>query len=204
MSEMEPSDRNCPLESSSATLLFRDYAEHLYRALKTIQPETIESFFAKVWDTVHAERQIFVAGNGGSASIADHLCCDWTKGATVEGKPVARTHSLSSNVPLMTALANDRSYSNIFSDQLTLLGKRGDMVILISSSGNSPNVLEAAAKARILGIQSVGMTGFDGGKLGAMVDIHLHVHIDHYGIIEDCHQAVMHALAHHLRLRNHP
>jgi phosphoheptose isomerase len=138
---------------------------------------------------------VFVAGNGGSAAIADHLCCDWTKGTHAANLVPLRTHSLVSNVALLTAVANDFGYDDAFARQLEMLGVAGDVVLLISSSGNSPNVLAAADRAKALGITTIGLTGFSGGALAARADFALHVPYANYGLVEDCHQILMHTFA---------
>ncbi|HIF39122.1 MAG TPA: SIS domain-containing protein [Gemmatimonadetes bacterium] len=109
-----------------------------------------------------------------------------------------RTHSLSSESSVVTAFANDFGYDKVFSGQLRMLGSTGDLLILISSSGNSQNVLEAAQEAKELRIRTIGFTGFSGGELKSMVDVNLHVPADNYGIVEDSHQALMHVFAQHL------
>jgi D-sedoheptulose 7-phosphate isomerase len=102
---------------------------------------------------------------------------------------------LSSNLPLISAVANDIGYEDTIVFQLCRLAKQGDIVILISSSGNSPNILKAAKWAVDYGVLVIGMTGFSGGKLKELSDISLHVPIKNYGVVEDCHQSLMHIIA---------
>ena len=136
---------------------------------------------------------IFVGGNGGSAAISNHLCCDFIKGADL------RTFSLSCNTPLITAISNDLSYNDTLSYQIEKLHhSSSDIVILISSSGNSPNIISAAQTSQKLAIKVIGLSGFDGGKLKEMSDISLHVPIHNYGIVEDCHQSLMHIISQYI------
>lgn len=148
-----------------------------------------------------AGRQVFVAGNGGSAATASHIATDWAKTAQRSGKRQLRCISLTDNVAFMTAVANDMGYEEVFKRQLENLLRRGDVVVLISGSGNSPNMVRAAAFARRKGALTIGMTGFSGGKLRQMVDVCLHVDSDQYGVIEDLHMAAGSLLAFYLKQR---
>lgn len=172
-----------------------DYAKSISYYLKAIPKKS----FKDALDLLKYHRpkhRVFVGGNGGSAAISNHLTCDFSKGcALLETAPLV-THSLSTNIELITAIANDISYEEIFSKQLEFMGlKEKDIVILISSSGNSPNIVDAADYSRKIGSTVIGLTGFDGGKLKEMCDISFHIPVNNYGIVEDCHQAVMHMLA---------
>ena len=116
-------------------------------------------------------RRIFVMGNGGSAAMASHFACDLSKGTVQEGKKRFKVISLNDNVPLLTAYANDFGYETVFAEPLASLAEPGDVAMAISSSGNSPNVLRAMDVARELGLTTVGITGFVGGKLKEKVDV---------------------------------
>jgi D-sedoheptulose 7-phosphate isomerase len=146
-------------------------------------------------------KQVFVVGNGGSAATASHIATDWTKTAERSGKPLLRCMSLTDNVAFMTAIANDLGYDEVFSRQLESYLRRGDVVVLISGSGNSPNVVNAARFAKKKGAVTIGMTGFAGGKLRRLADICLHVDSDQYGVIEDLHMAAGSILAFYLKQR---
>ena len=173
----------------------RQYAAQVQNALEQVPESALDDAFRVISTAVRESRRVFVAGNGGSAAIADHLCCDWTKGTHSAGLPPLRTHSLASNVALLTAVANDFGYDATFARQIEMLGSAGDVLLLISSSGNSPNILAAADSARALGITTVGLTGFSGGELAARADISLYVPYSNYGVVEDCHQILMHTFA---------
>jgi D-sedoheptulose 7-phosphate isomerase len=146
-------------------------------------------------------KQIFVMGNGGSAATASHIATDWSKTAERVGKPLIRCISLNDNIPFMTAIANDLGYEEVFARQLQNLLNPGDVVVIITGSGNSPNVIKAAEFAKMVGAVTIGMTGFTGGKLRKLVDICLHIESDQYGVIEDLHMAAGSILAFYLKQR---
>ena len=146
-------------------------------------------------------KQVFVMGNGGSAATASHIATDWSKTAERKGKQLIRCMSLNDNLPFMTAIANDLGYDEVFVRQLENLLDRDDVVVIISGSGNSPNVIKAAKFAKKKGAVTIGMTGFTGGKLRKLVDVCLHVNSDQYGVIEDLHMAAGSILAFYLKQR---
>lgn len=146
-------------------------------------------------------KTVFVMGNGGSAATASHIATDWSKTAERPGKRLLRCISLNDNVPFMTAIGNDLGYEHVFSRQLENLVDAGDVVVIVSGSGNSPNVVKAAEMAKSKGATTVGMTGFAGGKLRQMADVCLHVNSDQYGVIEDLHMAAGSILAFYLKQR---
>lgn len=137
-------------------------------------------------------KQIFFMGNGGSASTASHFVCDLGKGTIVEGYPRFRALSLSDNIPMMLAWGNDSSYEDIFVEQLKNLLNEGDVVVGISGSGNSANVLKAIEYANANGALTVGLTGFDGGRLKEMASLVLVVPVHYMQKIEDIHMLVDH------------
>ena len=145
---------------------------------------------------------VWVAGNGGSAAIADHTVCDSSKGTHVEGHPPFRTISLASNVPMLTALANDISYDAVFSEQLKYYLTDKDAVLVVSSSGNSPNVVKACEYAKERGVPSIAFVGFKGGKLAEIADTVVHIAVDNYGIVEDTHQSLIHMLTQYMKARS--
>ena len=116
-------------------------------------------------------RRIFVMGNGGSAAMASHFACDLGKGTVREGTTRFKVISLNDNIPLLTAYANDFGYEVVFSEPLISLAEPGDVALAISSSGNSPNVLKAVDAARKLGLTTIGVTAFEGGRLRDKVDV---------------------------------
>lgn len=147
------------------------------------------------------DQQIFVMGNGGSAATASHIATDWSKTAERAGKPLLRCSSLNDNVAFMTAIGNDLGYDQLFVRQLQNVLNTGDVVVLISGSGNSPNIIEAARYAQAQGAAVVGLTGFSGGELHNIADVVFHVDSDQYGVIEDMHMIVGSILAFYLKQR---
>jgi D-sedoheptulose 7-phosphate isomerase len=144
-------------------------------------------------------KRIFVMGNGGSAAMASHFVCDLGKGTVQEGKPRFKIMSLNDNVPLLTAYANDFGYETVFAEPLASLAEPGDVAMAISSSGNSSNVLRAMDLAREIGLTTIGITGFEGGRLKAKVDVCVIVpadsqHPDGMQLAEDGQWVVLHAI----------
>lgn len=160
---------------------------------------------ARVADAVveaqEAGRQVFIMGNGGSAATASHIATDLSKTAEVAGRAPVKCLSLADNTAFITAVGNDLSFDDIFSRQLENLLNPKDVVILVSGSGNSKNLLKAAKLANARGALTVGLLGFDGGKLKALVNIPLLVSSDQYGAIEDLHMGIGHVLAFYLKQR---
>jgi phosphoheptose isomerase len=156
-----------------------------------------------VFDAVIARGgTVWVAGNGGSAAIADHTVCDSSKGTHVPGTPPFRTISLASNVPMLTALANDISYDDVFSEQLKYYLTEKDALLVVSSSGNSPNVVKAVDYANAQGVPTIAFVGFKGGKLAETAGTVVHIAVDNYGIVEDTHQSLIHMITQYMRARN--
>ena len=145
---------------------------------------------------------VWVAGNGGSAAIADHTVCDCSKGTHVPGVAPFRTISLASNVPMLTALANDISYDAVFSEQLKYYMTDKDALLVVSSSGNSPNVVNACEYAKAEGVPTVAFVGFKGGTLAEVADVTVHIAVDNYGIVEDTHQSLIHMLTQYMKARS--
>jgi D-sedoheptulose 7-phosphate isomerase len=137
---------------------------------------------------------VFILGNGGSAATASHFACDLAKGTQVRGLPAFRVISLNDNVPLMSAWANDTTYERIFAEQLSTLIRPGDLVITISASGNSPNILEAAKLARKADATVLALTGRDGGKLSRMTDFTIYIPSTSIEQVEDAHLVIAHSL----------
>lgn len=170
------------------------YLSELKTVLDALPRDTIEQIARTLLDAHERDAQVFVVGNGGSASTASHWACDLGKGTAVEGKRRLRLISLTDNVAVMTAWSNDASYADVFAEQLKNLLNPGDVVIGISASGNSENVLRAIRYALDMGATTVGLSGFGGGKLAALADISLVAESFDYGQVEDAHLIVDHIL----------
>lgn len=173
----------------------REYGQLIQEGLSGVSSDSLEAAYELLEKTVAQGGHIYVAGNGGSSGIADHLCCDWMKGTYHSHFPTFRVQSMTAHIGLLTALANDFSYEEGFSRQVEMLAQPRDLVLLISSSGNSPNIIRAAEKARDKGVKILALCGFSGGKLKTLADVALHVPFENYGIVEDCHQMLMHCFA---------
>ncbi len=144
-------------------------------------------------------RTVFLIGNGGSAALASHLATDLSKLPVRPGLPRMRALGLAANIPLLTAWANDTAYENVFSEQLENLMRPGDVLVAISGSGCSPNIIKAVQCARELGGLTIGLTGFDGGRLKDTAELCLIVPSDSMQQVEDAHLVLAHAIMTGLR-----
>jgi D-sedoheptulose 7-phosphate isomerase len=140
-------------------------------------------------------KHIFVCGNGGSASTASHFACDMVKGASFNRDSRFRIMALTDSLPTLTAYSNDVSYECVFVEQLKNFAQSGDLVMCISGSGNSPNVLRAAEYANAIGCKTIALTGRDGGKLAPLAQLNIQVPVPHMGRIEDAHMIICHMIA---------
>ena len=150
----------------------------------------------------HAGQTVFICGNGGSAATATHFGCDLAKRPIVKGQPRFRVIALTDNNALMTALGNDIGYEAIFAEQLLPLVRKDDVVIGISGSGNSPNVLNAMKVGTEAGAITIGFCGYDGGKLKGLVDLPIHVQSFNMAMVEDVHLMLEHAICERLLALN--
>lgn len=142
-------------------------------------------------------RRIFVCGNGGSASAASHFATDMVKGASFGREKRFRILALTDSLPTLTAYSNDVSYECVFAEQMKNFAEPGDVVIAISGSGNSPNVVCALEYANSIGCQTIALTGRDGGRLAPLAQVKIHVPHAHMGRIEDAHLVALHMIAYH-------
>jgi D-sedoheptulose 7-phosphate isomerase len=191
----------------------RRYVETLQALLERLPLEALDRVVAAI-EAARAEgRQIFLVGNGGSAATASHLMNDLCKGTLDGGVADAperarrlRVVALTDNVSLLTAWANDAGFLHVFSEPLRSLAQTGDLLVAISVSGSSPNVLAAVDTAHELGLQVVGLTGGDGGELARRADVAFVVPSNDHGQVEDCHLVLDHILTRYLReaLRSTP
>lgn len=174
------------------------YVSDLKHTLDLLPVELINELIDLLHQARVNDRQVFVMGNGGSASTASHFVCDLAKNTRRPGWPHFRVIGLTDNMAIFSAYANDEGYENVFSSQLANLVRQGDIVIGISASGNSQNVLNGIELANMAGAITVGLTGFDGGKLGPMVKLHLHVPSSRIEQVEDVHLSVEHMVCYTL------
>jgi phosphoheptose isomerase len=183
----------------TAASFFDAYADESARAVKSVDPAAVERAAAILVKAYTKRAGVFTCGNGGSAAIANHLQCDHSKTIRTATDLLPRVTSLSTNVELLTAIANDMSYEDIFVYQLQSQSGPGDVLIAVSSSGRSPNIVRALRWAREHALRTIALTGFDGGDARAVAEVAIHVDGANYGIVEDLHQAIMHALAQYIR-----
>jgi D-sedoheptulose 7-phosphate isomerase len=174
--------------------LIKAYVENLQETLARLPMAQIERVIETLIDAQWSRRTVYIFGNGGSASTSSHFACDLGKNTALSGLPRLRVISLTDNVELITAWANDTAYEHIFAEQLRGLVEPDDVVIGISGSGRSANVLNAIALARQIGATTIGLTGFEGGLLASMVDIPIVVPSDSMERIEDVHLILEHLI----------
>jgi D-sedoheptulose 7-phosphate isomerase len=178
----------------NASASIADYLISVRQTLGDLSQPAIQRLIDRILTARAADKQIFVFGNGGSAATASHFACDLGKGTIQPNKRRLRVISLCDQIPMMTAWANDADYSDIFVEQLRNLMNHGDLVIGISSSGNSPNVLKALQYARERGATTMALSGFRGGKVKDIVDECLVVPSTSVQIIEDIHLILGHII----------
>lgn len=185
-----------------------DYADAYFgrvaEAAASVDRAALGAALAILEDAYEHRRWVYVCGNGGSAAISNHLVCDHTKGARTDNDLLPRVTSLSSNIELITAVANDIGYDDVFVYQLSTLAHTEDVLITVSSSGDSENVVRACEWATQNGLRTIAMTGFEGGRTASLADVSLHVACDNYGVVEDVHQSLMHILAQYVRQARMP
>jgi len=182
---------------------WNEYKKKIIRSIEDFSFD--EEILHVIYNSKKNNQKIFIAGNGGSAALANHYLCDFSKGAIKNWKDNHdrfQVLSLSANYSYITAIANDESYEEIFKQQLINLANKNDILILISSSGNSPNIIKAVEYAKDIGMITIGITGLQGGKLHELADYKAHITTDMYEIAEDMHAIFGHFLAVFLREKN--
>jgi D-sedoheptulose 7-phosphate isomerase len=194
----DPRRLNCQYDLETIEAHVKGYADTLSRALLSIDWHQLNLAIAEIEGVRMRGARLWVAGNGGSAAIADHLLCDWVKGTFTPSQPPIHVHSLVSDTALLTACANDFGYEAGFSRQIEMQAQRGDVLICISASGNSPNILAALRMASSMGLRTIAFTGFGGGESVRLADISLHIAAHNYGVVEDSHQILMHNIAQYI------
>jgi len=182
---------------------FSDFLGEVFKAHEAIDSEHLNSFIQLLEESFHNERMIFMFGNGGSGAAASHFCEDLGKGTlfNLDGYKRFRVMSLTDNVPYILAWANDHGYETVFEQQLRNFARPDDIAVGISGSGNSENVIRAIEYANNNDMVTVGFTGYDGGKLGKIVQYQIHVPSFNMGIVESVHNTLMHYIVMVLRER---
>jgi phosphoheptose isomerase len=178
---------------------FLNYRKMLNEALDTVDMEWLEMMKEEILRMAKDGHPLLVCGNGGSAAIAEHMSCDHTKGICMDTELSPFIISLSSNIALTSAISNDINYHEIFSKQIEWFNAPNAGVLVISSSGNSPNILKALLAAKKRNMTTMALLGFNGGAAKDLAHIPVHVNYNNYGVVEDCHQIIMHSIAQHIR-----
>ena len=178
------------------------YLETLAEVSKKIDLEKIKKISDLLSKYYFSKKNVFVCGNGGSAAVSNHFLCDHLKGISTNTNLLPKIISLSANIEVITAVANDIEYGDIFAFQLSRLAKPKDCLITISSSGNSKNIINAIKWAKKNKIRTISLSGFDGGKAKKISDLDINIPCNNYGIVEDLHQSIMHILAQSIRMNN--
>jgi D-sedoheptulose 7-phosphate isomerase len=187
------------------TRFSREYLDGLCRVITMVDERRIAELVFELQCAYDEDRQIFIIGNGGSAGTASHMACDLAK--TVLGRKPDKSRrrfrvlSMTDNVPLITALANDLGYEHIFTEQLILYARKSDLLLVITGSGNSPNIVKAVKLARKMGLRTAGLLGFDGGKVMSMLDAVVLIPDFSYGHVEDLHLVIDHLITSYFSLQ---
>jgi D-sedoheptulose 7-phosphate isomerase len=181
-------------------LSFESYSMLIKSGLNSVSKEELDNAVKIIYETTRHEGRIWLIGNGGSAATSSHFATDLSRCATKNGQPI-KAISLCDNLGLITAIGNDFSFDDIFAMQLQNLGVAGDLLISISASGNSRNLIKAAEFANAHSIGTLSLVGFDGGALQEISanTIYVQTNIGDYGIAEDCHSIICHYISSQMR-----
>jgi D-sedoheptulose 7-phosphate isomerase len=189
------------LTKSAITDFAENYRLSVTRTLAYIDAAKVAQAVEWLKEAREQSKHIFVCGNGGSASTASHFACDIVKGASYKQEKRFRIMALTDSLPTLTAYSNDVSYESVFVEQLKNFAQAGDVVMGISSSGNSPNVVRAVEYGNSIGCRTIGLSGRDGGKLAPIAQLSIHVDDPHTGRIEDAHMIVCHMIGYYFMER---
>ncbi len=181
---------------------FKNYAASLARFVTDMDWSNVEKIALMIEEARKQRKQVFLCGNGGSAANALHIANDFTAAMFKGTRDAIRANALPSNVGVLTCIGNDLSYEQVFSQQLRILADPGDILIVLSGSGNSPNILAALEEARLLGVRSVAILGFNGGKALTKADHIIHFALNDMQIVEDLQIVVGHMIMRHISAIN--
>src|SRR5947209_427480 len=173
------------------------YKADVLKAIDTIDLDKVNQAIGVLVRARQEGRRIFVCGNGGSASTASHFVCDMVKGASFNRDQRFRIMALTDSLPTITAYSNDVGYECVFVEQLKNFAEPGDVVMAISGSGNSPNVLRAVEYGNSIGCRTIALSGRNGGKLGPLAELNIQASNPHMGRIEDVHMIVLHMICYY-------
>ncbi len=179
--------------------MFQEYSENLQHVLRNADWEPVEALAEKMLSCWVGNKSIYLCGNGGSAGNATHLANDFLYGVATETGRGLKVHALPANSSVVTCLANDLGYEFIYSEQVAVYCEEGDLLIVLSGSGNSPNIIKALEKAKSKGVTTCAILGFSGGKAKNIADIVIHIPVDDMQIAEDLQLVIGHMLMKWLR-----
>ena len=196
-------ERKFPIDEIKSAEQYADqYFSHLRLAAQDVDRAALARGVTLVEKTILSGGTIYSFGNGGSAAISNHLLCDFAKGIQTDTVLRPKIVSLSSHVELLLAIGNDLSFEDIFQFQAATWARPGDLLMAISSSGNSENIVRTLQWAKANGVATLALTGFDGGRAMVIADVSIHVASANYGVIEDIHQSIMHLFAQYIRQKH--
>ena len=184
--------------SSNIETFLKNYLDTLTKVILKSNIKNLNKAANAIVSASRKKKSIFVCGNGGSAAISNHYVCDYLKFLRQNTKLKPKVISLSSNIETITAVGNDINYDQIFKYQAESLFERNDLLIIISSSGNSPNIVEVLNYAKKKKVKTIGFSGFNGGYLDKNSDIPININVSNYGISEDAHHILMHVILQYL------
>lgn len=187
---------------TNANKYFKDYIDIKNLLLQNVDQKVLLKITNEILHTNKKNRNFFSCGNGGSATTAEHLSCDFSKGSCTNTDLNIKVFSLNSNVALMTAISNDISYDDVFSYQLNRFGKPNDVLLAFSVSGTSKNIIKCAKIAKKKKIKIISFTGFNGGVLKKLSNYNINFLSNNFGIVEDCHLSIMHYISQYIRNKN--
>ena len=179
-----------------------DYFSQLQYAIENVNYSHLENVVDLLEKTYKNKKKVFVCGNGGSAAVANHMVCDHGKLISSNTNLKPQVYSLNNSNEMLTAISNDISYEEVFSFQLQNLAEENDLLLIISGSGDSVNVVKALEMAKSLKMKTISFTGFNGGKCKEISEINVHIPVKNYGVIEDIHQSLMQIVAQFIRQKN--
>jgi D-sedoheptulose 7-phosphate isomerase len=187
------------MTDGSLTGYAQSYVARLHSVLDALPLDRVDALGEILFRAYQHDKQVFVVGNGGSAATASHMACDLGKNTIQANVARFRIMSLTDNTPLLSALANDLGYDAVFAEQLMNLIRRGDVLVAITGSGSSANVVEAMRYSRSRGATVIALVGFEGGDAAELADEYILVPSDDYGLVEDVHMILNHVLVGYFR-----
>jgi len=194
---------NFPFKKFSDIKSFaNEYHKYFCEAIMELEYTVLKKIIIAIEKNIKNSRKILVCGNGGSAAISNHFLCDYSKYMATGTNLSPNMLSLSSNIEMITAIGNDFGYEKIFSYQVDRFASTGDLLLVISSSGNSENILNAIKSAKKKKIKTISLTGFGGGKAHKISDFGLKFSQKNYGVIEDVHHKIMHLICQFIKQKN--